>query len=57
MDKNDTIIEILKKIIEIKFHILHDEELLIDDNSIYEFLNLLPDNLVEEINEELDNIY
>lgn len=57
MDKNDTIIEILKKIIEIKFHTLHDEELLIDDTSIYEFLNLLPDNLVEEINEELDNIY
>ena len=57
MEKNDTIIEILKKIIEIKFRTLHDEELLIDDTSIYEFLNLLPDNLVEEINEELDNIY
>lgn len=57
MSREGTIKAILKKIIDIKFNLGRDDRPVIDDESIYEFLNLLGADTIADIKAELDFLY
>ena len=57
MSRKETIKAILKKLIDIKFNLGRDDRPAIDDESIYEFLQLLDVNTIADIKAELDFLY
>jgi len=57
MSREGNIKAILKKIIDIKFNLGRDDRPVIDDESIYEFLNLLGADTIADIKAELDFLY
>ena len=57
MSRKETIKAILKKLIDIKFNLGIDDRPVIDDESIFEFLNLLGADTIADIKAELDFLY
>ena len=57
MNREETIKAILKKLIDIKFYLGRDDRPVIDDESIFEFLNLLGADTSADIKAELDFLY
>ncbi len=48
---------ILKKLIDIKFDTQEDDRLIIDDETIFAFLDLLGDEVIDDIKAELELMY